>query len=157
MLSQWAFGIYGTHLWWKWWLEEVILRWRWLMRVVGDVIVRWRSRWRRWLIRDLIVQWSFVPMLAEDFKVVSHLCEPRSLSVVVFSMSFSALHCGLSSHNGFMFLPGPFNLLLDSGKLLFLCCCYFFLSFIIPIISLDVVRLLFLQGWLMRISFSGLT
>jgi hypothetical protein len=32
MLNQWAFGIYGTHLRWEWWLEGVI----W---VVEDVIV----------------------------------------------------------------------------------------------------------------------
>jgi hypothetical protein len=67
------------------------------MRVVGDVIVWWRWRWRRWLIRDLDMQWSFAPLLVEDFEVVLHLCEPRSLSVDVFSMSFGALHCGLPS------------------------------------------------------------
>jgi hypothetical protein len=44
-----------------------------------------------------------------------HLCEPRSLSVDVLSMSSSALHRGLPSQNGFLFLLEPLNLLLDSG------------------------------------------
>jgi hypothetical protein len=85
------------------------------MRVVGDVIVRWRWRWWRWLIRDLVVQLSFTPLLADDFEVVLHLCEPRSLSIDVLSMSFDTLHCRLPSQHGFMFLPEPLDLLLDSG------------------------------------------
>jgi hypothetical protein len=88
MLGQWTFGIYGTHLRWEWWLEGVI----W---VVEDVIVGWR--WQRWLIRNLVVQWSFASLLAEDFKVVLHLCEPHSLSTDVLSVSFGMLHCGLTS------------------------------------------------------------
>jgi hypothetical protein len=115
MLDQWAFGVYGTHLWWEWWLEEEIFRWRWLMPVVGDVIVRWRWCWWRWLNRDLVVQWSFMPLLAEDFEVVLHLCEPRLLSVDVLSTSFGTLHCGLPSQYGFLFLPEPLDLLLDFG------------------------------------------
>jgi hypothetical protein len=111
MLGQWAFGIYGTHQQWEWWLEEVSLRWRWLIWVVEDVIVGWR----RWLIRNLVVQWSFASLLVEDFKVVLHLCEPRSLSTDVLSVSFGTLHCILPSYDGFMFLPEPLRLLLDSG------------------------------------------
>jgi hypothetical protein len=63
--------------------------------VVEDVIVGWR--WRRWLIRNLVVQWSSVSLLAEDFKVVLHLCEPHSLSTDVLPASFSTLHCDLPS------------------------------------------------------------
>jgi hypothetical protein len=69
--------------------------------VVEDVIMWWRWRWRRWLIRNLVVQWSFVSLLAEDFEVVLHLCDPRSLSTDVLSVSFGALHCGLPSSDGF--------------------------------------------------------
>jgi hypothetical protein len=60
------------------------------------------------------MQWSFAPLLAENFKVVLHHSEPRSLSVDVLSTSFGALHCGLVSHNGFLFLSEPLDLLLDS-------------------------------------------
>jgi hypothetical protein len=60
-----------------------------------DVIVGWQ--WRRWLIRNLVVQWSCTSLLAEDFKVVLHLCEPRSLSTDVSSVIFGTLHCGLPS------------------------------------------------------------
>jgi hypothetical protein len=83
--------------------------------VVGNVIVRWRWRWWGWLVGDLVVQWSFTPLLAEDFEVVLHLCEPRSLSIDVLSMSFGVLHCSLPSQNGLLFLPLPLNLLLDYG------------------------------------------
>jgi hypothetical protein len=62
------------------------------MWVVEDVIVGWQ--WRRWLIRNLVVQWSFAPLLAEDFKVVLHLCEPYSLSTDALFAGFSTLHCG---------------------------------------------------------------
>jgi hypothetical protein len=85
------------------------------MWVMGDLIVWWRWRWQRWLIRDLVVQWSFAPLLTEDVQVILHLYEPRSLYVDVLSMIFSALHHGLPSHNGFLFLLEPLDLLLDSG------------------------------------------
>jgi hypothetical protein len=61
------------------------------------------------------VQWSFAPLLADDFEVVLHLCEPHSFSVDVLSMSFGSLYCGLPSQNGFLFLPEPPDLLLDSS------------------------------------------
>jgi hypothetical protein len=61
------------------------------------------------------VHWSFAPLLVEDAHVVLHLCEPRSLFVDVLSMSFDALHHGLPSQNGFLFLPKPLDLLLDSS------------------------------------------
>jgi hypothetical protein len=61
------------------------------------------------------VQWSFAPLLAEDFEVVLHLYESRSLSIDILSMSFGMLHCGLPSQHGFMFLSEPLDLLLDSG------------------------------------------
>jgi hypothetical protein len=61
------------------------------------------------------VQWSFASFLVEDFKVVLHLCEPRSFSTDVLSASFGTLHCGLPSSDGFLFLLEPLNLLLDSG------------------------------------------
>jgi hypothetical protein len=91
-------------------------------------------------LEDLVVRWSFTALVAEIFEVVFHLCESRSLSVDVLSMSFSALHCSLPYQNG-LFLPEPLDLLLDSGQLLFFCCRCFFLSFVIPIINLDVIRL----------------
>jgi hypothetical protein len=56
-----------------------------------------------------------------------------------------------------MFLPEPLKLLLDSGKLLFLYCCFIFLGFFISIANLDVIELLFLRGWLTQVSFSALT
>jgi hypothetical protein len=98
------------------------------VQVVGNVIVRWRWWWWRRLIEDLVVQWSFAPLLAEDFEVVLHLCEHRSLFVDVLSMSFNTLNCNLPSQNGFMFLPEPLYLLL-----------------------------LFPWEWLTRSSFGGLT
>jgi hypothetical protein len=61
------------------------------------------------------VEWSFTPLLVEDVQVVLHLCEPCSLSIDVLSMSFDVLHHGLPSQNGFLFLPKPLDLLLDSG------------------------------------------
>jgi hypothetical protein len=76
--------------------------------VMGDVIMQWR--WQRWLNRDLVV--SFASLLAEDFEVVLHICEPYSLSVDALSTSFDALHCGLPSQNGFLFLSKPLDLLL---------------------------------------------
>jgi hypothetical protein len=60
------------------------------------------------------VKWSFVLLLAENIQVVLHLCEPHSLSVDILPMSFSALHRGLPSQNGFLFLSEPLNRLLDS-------------------------------------------
>jgi hypothetical protein len=54
-------------------------------------------------------------LAAEDVEVVLHLCEPRSLSVDVLSKSFSVLHRGLPSQNGFLFLLEPLDFLLDSG------------------------------------------
>jgi hypothetical protein len=56
-----------------------------------------------------------------------------------------------------MFLLEHLDLLLDSGQLLFLYCRCFFLGFVVPIIDLDVIRLLFPRGWLTWISFGGLT
>jgi hypothetical protein len=55
-----------------------------------------------------------VLLLAENIQVVLHLCEPHSLSVDILPMSFSALHRGLPSQNGFLFLSEPLNRLLDS-------------------------------------------
>jgi hypothetical protein len=97
MLDQWAFEVYGDHMRRKWWLEEVILWWRWLIWVVGDLILRLRWRWGRWLIRNLVVQWSFTPLLMEDVQAILHHCESRSLSVDVLTMSFGVLHRGLPS------------------------------------------------------------
>jgi hypothetical protein len=54
-------------------------------------------------------------LLVEEVQVVLHLCEPCSLSIDVLSMSFGVLHHGLPSQNGFLFLPKPLDLLLDSG------------------------------------------
>jgi hypothetical protein len=51
-----------------------------------------------------------VPLLVEDVQVVLHLCKPCSLSVDVLPTSFGALHGGLPSQDGFLFLPKPLNL-----------------------------------------------
>jgi hypothetical protein len=60
------------------------------------------------------------------------------LPVDVLPVSLDALHCSLPSHDGFMFLPEPLNLLLDSGEFLFLC--YLFFNFLIPVVDLDVIK-----------------
>jgi hypothetical protein len=163
MFDQWAFRIYGAHLWrgvvdgrdgYAVELTEVVgggfgyavgmaaglveaagggfgyaVRWRrgWWRRVV-DFVMWWR--WR----------WSFMPLLAEDIQVVLHLCEPRSLPIDVLPVSFDALHCSLPSQDGFLFLPEPLILPLESSELLFLCCCCLFFNFLIPIIDLDVIK-----------------
>jgi hypothetical protein len=85
MFSKQAFGIY-----------DASLRWRW------------------YLVRDLVMRWSFVPLLAENVQVILHLCEPRSLPVDGLPVSFGTLNYSLPSHNGFLFLLEPLNLLLDS-------------------------------------------
>jgi hypothetical protein len=69
-----------------------------------------------------------MPLLMEDMHVVLRLCKPRSLPIDVLPMSFSALHCSLSYHDGFLFLSEPLNLLLNSSEFLFLCYCYFLAS-----------------------------
>jgi hypothetical protein len=140
VFSQWAFGVNGVDLWWRWWLlEEMVVWWWWLMR---ELIVRRGWWWRRWwLMRDLVER-SFVPLLLlmEDTEGVLHLCEPRSLPVDVLPSSFGALNCGLPSKYELLFLPEPLNFLLDSGYLL--CCCFFFFSSLfIPIVDLDLIRI----------------
>jgi hypothetical protein len=68
-----------------------------------------------------------MPLLVKDVQVVLHLCEPRSCPGDVLPISFSVLRCSLPSQDGFLFLPKPLDLLLDSGEFLFLyCCCLFF-------------------------------
>jgi hypothetical protein len=64
-----------------------------------------------------LVEWSFLPLLllVKNVKGILHFCESRSLSVEVLSTSFGTLDYGLPSQNGFLFLPEPLNLLLDSG------------------------------------------
>jgi hypothetical protein len=60
------------------------------------------------------MQWSFTPLLAEDVQVVLHFYEPRSLPVDGLPVSFGALHCGLPSQYRILFMPKPFDFLLNS-------------------------------------------
>jgi hypothetical protein len=62
------------------------------------------------------MRWSFVPLLslAEDIEGVLHLCEPRSLPIDVWPVSFSALDYSLPSQYGLLFFLRLFNFLLDS-------------------------------------------
>jgi hypothetical protein len=67
-----------------------------------------------------LVEWRFLPLLllVSDFDGVLYLCEPCSLSVDVLPLGFGVLGCHLPTHDGFLFLVEPLNLLLDSEQLL---------------------------------------
>jgi hypothetical protein len=52
--------------------------------------------------------------LMENIKSVLHFCEPRSLPVDALPVSFSSLESSLASQDRLLFVPKPFNFLLDS-------------------------------------------
>jgi hypothetical protein len=54
---------------------------------------------------------------------------------------FSALSDCLSSHDGFLFLSKPLYFLLDPNQFLLLCCSFDFLSFLFPVLHLDLIKL----------------
>jgi hypothetical protein len=62
------------------------------------------------------------------------------LHVDVFPLSFGMLSDGLSSHDGFLFLPEAFYFLLDLDQLV-LYYSFDFLSFLIPVLYLDLIEL----------------
>jgi hypothetical protein len=47
----------------------------------------------------------------------------------------------LSSHDGFLFLPEPPYFLLDPDQLL-LCCGFIFFSFFVPVLHLELIKLI---------------
>jgi hypothetical protein len=51
------------------------------------------------------------------------------------------LDCSLSPQDGLLFLPEPFNFLLDSSQLLLLLFCFVFLDFFVAIVNLDLLEL----------------
>jgi hypothetical protein len=59
----------------------------------------------------------------------------------MLSMSFGALHNGLPSHDGFLFLLELLYFLLNPGQLLLFCCGFIRFSFLVPILHLDLVEL----------------
>jgi hypothetical protein len=79
--------------------------------------------------------------MAKGVNVVLQLCEPCTLPVDVLSPSFDALNDCLTSNDGFLFVPEPLYFLLDPDQFLLLCCSFNFLSFLIPILHLDLIEL----------------
>jgi hypothetical protein len=63
------------------------------------------------------------------------------LPVNVLSPSFGMLSDCLMSHDGFLFLHAPLYFLLDSDQFLLLYCSFNFLSFLIPVLHLDLIEL----------------
>jgi hypothetical protein len=57
------------------------------------------------------------------------------------SMSLGTLSCYLPPHDGFLFLMEPLNFLLDLDQLFFLFCRFIFISFFIPVLHLDLIKL----------------
>jgi hypothetical protein len=58
-------------------------------------------------------------LMADDLNIILEFCKPFLLPINVLPPGFSALGRCLSSHDGFLFLTEPLNLLLDSEQLLF--------------------------------------
>jgi hypothetical protein len=57
-------------------------------------------------------------LMADDLNIVLEFYKPFPLPINVLPPGFSALGRCLSSHDGFLFLTEPLNLLLDSEQLL---------------------------------------
>jgi hypothetical protein len=64
-----------------------------------------------------LIERSFTPMLllTKNIKSVLYLCKPCLLPVDVLSIIFDTLDCILPSQDGLLFLPEPFNFLLNSS------------------------------------------
>jgi hypothetical protein len=73
--------------------------------------------------------------------MIRDLAKVASLSVDMLPSSFVALSCCLPPHNGFMFLTEPLDFLLDSNQLLLFFYGFVFISFLIPVLHLDLVKL----------------
>jgi hypothetical protein len=94
------------------------------------------------LMMDMVERGSLPLLLLEkDIDSILQLRESRPLSVTMLPVGLGALHCGLPSHDGLLFLLKLLNFLLNSSQLFVLCCCFFFFSFFIPIMNLDLIRL----------------
>jgi hypothetical protein len=63
------------------------------------------------------------------------------LSVDVLPLSFSVLSNFLTSHDGFLFLPESLYFLMDPDRYFLLCYSFDFLSFLIPVLHLDLIEL----------------
>jgi hypothetical protein len=81
-------------------------------------------------------------LLTKDVDSVLQLCKSCPLPVDMLSVSFSALSNCLSSHDGFLLLSEPFYLLLDPDQLFLLCCSFVFFNFLVPILHLNLIKLL---------------
>jgi hypothetical protein len=91
----------------------------------------------------LAQQWLLsLLLLMKDVNSVLQLCETCSLSVDLLFVSFDMLSNCLFSHDGFLFLSKPFYLLLDPDQLFLLCCGFVFFNFLIPILHLNLIKLL---------------
>jgi hypothetical protein len=59
----------------------------------------------------------------------------------VLPLSFGALSDCLVPHDGFLFLPEPFYFLLDPDQFFLFYCSFEFLSFLIPVLNLGLIKL----------------
>jgi hypothetical protein len=80
-------------------------------------------------------------LLSKDIDSVLQLREPCSLAIDVMPPSFYALSDCLVPHDGFLFLPKHLYFMLDLDQFLFFCSSFDFLSFLIPILHLDLIEL----------------
>jgi hypothetical protein len=106
-----------------------VIEWR---RWWGDRVV-WRSWVGVWLLALLL--------LAEHINGVLQLREPCSLLVDVPPSSLDALGDCLVPHDRFLFLPEPLYFLLNPIQLLLFYSSFDFLSFLIPILCLNLTEL----------------
>jgi hypothetical protein len=101
--------------------------------------------WRKWVEVGLVVLWleqRLLPLflVAQDLNSVLRLRQSCFLSIDVLSLGFDTLDYYLPPNDGFLFLTEPFNLLLDSEQLLFLC-SFFLEGFFFPVLYLDLLNL----------------
>jgi hypothetical protein len=90
------------------------------------------------------VAWRWVAgaaLAVEGYRhcIVAH--ETCSLPVDVLSPSFGTLSDYLVPHDGFLFLLEPLYFLLDPDQFLLFCSSFDFLSFLIPVLHLDLIEL----------------
>jgi hypothetical protein len=80
-------------------------------------------------------------LLPKDIDSVLQLCEPCSLLVDALPPSFDVLSYCMAPHDGFLFLLEPLYFLLDSDQFLVIYSSFDFLSFLMPVLHLDLIRL----------------
>jgi hypothetical protein len=99
----------------------------------------WRDGvvWRRWDGVGLLA----LLLLLKDINSVLQLCEPCSLLVDALPPGFGMLSDCPVPHYLFLFLSEPLYLMLDSNQFLLLYRSFDFLSFLIPVLHLDLIRL----------------